>query len=46
MYGRVDGPTLRLCDRSDPTSLAEEVEAIRSATWSVSGLRRTGAAAR
>ena len=27
MYGRVDGPTLRLCDRSDPTSLAEEVEA-------------------
>ena len=27
VYGRVDGPTLRLCDRSDPTSLAEEVEA-------------------
>lgn len=25
VYGRVDGPTLRLCDRSDPTSLAEEV---------------------
>jgi hypothetical protein len=27
VYGRVHGPTLWLCDRSDPTRRAEEVEA-------------------